>query len=380
VTTLEQDLNLLDAHMGVFNWRNLRRIDWPLLGLVCAMAGVGFVMLLSSSTDVHASPPHYVRQMLFFLIGLVLALGVVCTDYRFLVAMAPLFYVLALALLVAVLYLGIEKGGATRWFALGPVRLQPSEIAKFSVVYMLAWYLTRVRDRLGNPLFFAGAFLIGGIPIALIKMQPDLSTGLLILPIVLGMLWAAGCRRWHLVALGIIGIVAAPLAYTQLKPYQQERIKSFMAPKTEMNDANYQQMQATVAVGSGELAGKGFMKGTQTHLKFLPDYHTDFIFALVAEEHGFIGAATVLGLMSLLLFRGLVLAAACPDLSGALLAVGSVLLLAVHTCLNAAVATTIVPVTGLPFPFLSYGGSYYLVAMLCIGTILSVNVRRGYFD
>jgi rod shape determining protein RodA len=201
------------------------------------------------------------------------------------------------------------------------------------------------------------------------------------------MLFVAGCRRLYLAVILGAGLIAAPVLYFNLdnlplKEHQKIRVVSFFNPEADpeyATNTGYQIEQTKIAVGSGQMWGKGFGKGTQTHMRFLPVYHTDFIFALYAEEMGFIGGAILIGLYGLFLMRGLALARDCPDLAGSLLVVGSLSVVAFHVLVNIAITLNLLPVTGLPLPFLSYGGSFYLTTMMCVGTILSVHVRKGFF-
>lgn len=391
MSRLEQDLNLLEAHIHTFNYRNLRRLDWALVGLTLALALLGLCTLYSASQSASAGVPFYlqfyVKQTLFFAIGLTVAAALVCIDYRALVSLAPFFYGVAIVMLIAVPLIGKTAMGGKHWLRYGEIGLQPSEFSKLALIYMLAWYLSRVQARIHKIAYFAIALAIAGVLLVLILIQGDLGTAIVGSPLVFVMLYAAGCRRLHLLAVIGAGLIIAPLAYfyldhLPLKEHQRVRIVSFFHPEADPNyakDAGYQIIQTKIAVGSGQMWGKGFGKGTQTHMSFLPVYHTDFIFALYAEEMGFVGGVVLIGLYALFLLRGLALARDCPDLAGSLLAVGSVSVLAFHILVNIAITLNLLPVTGLPLPFLSYGGSFYLTTMMCVGTVLSVHVRKGFF-
>ena len=199
-------------------------------------------------------------------------------------------------------------------------------------------------------------------------------------PITVAMLYVAGCKRRHLAAIVVIAVAAAPIAWSQLEDYQKRRVMTIVDPSADPQGSGYHTIQSMITVGSGGLTGKGYMGGTQTYLSYLPEHHTDFIFSQLAEEFGFAGSITVLMLFSFLFFRGLRLARNSTDMAGSLLAVGVVTLLAVHVFVNVGITIGILPVTGLPLPFLSYGGSFYLTTMTSIGILLSVNARRGMFD
>lgn len=389
MSSIQRDLNLLDSHIRTFNYRNLRRIDWILLGITFALIGFGLTALYSASQSLSVETSffslYYVRQFIAFSLGLAIALLIVCIDYRALISLAPMMYLVVVGLLVAVLFFGTEAKGGQHWLRYGPFNLQPSELSKLALVYMLAWYLSAVRDQIQRPLYFAGAFGISGVILALILMQKDLGTALVLPPVVLMMLYTAGCRKRYLVGIVAIGIaVVATVFFTvdklPLEEYQKNRIKSFVQPDADPLASGYQIIQTKIAVGSGQMWGKGIGKGTQTHLRFLPEFHTDFIFALLAEEMGFVGAVVVIGLFSLFLLRGIVLARDCPDLAGSLLAVGCVTIIGFHVFVNIAITLHLMPITGLPLPFLSQGGSFCVTTMMCVGTLLSVHVRKGFFD
>jgi rod shape determining protein RodA len=381
MSQIERDLNLMDSHIRIVNWRNLRYLDWLLVVLVAALAYIGLSNMYSASYGYEGAEStfHFARQALFLGIGTALALLLVCFDYRFLVALAPLMYAAALIALVAVLAIGLTIKGGRSWFRIGSFGLQPSEYTKLATIFMLAWYLSRIGPRIRRIPYLILAFALAGIPSILIAAQSDLGTALVYVPVVFVMVFMAGCRKWHLAAIIIVGLSLIPLGWMQLEPYQRDRVKTFVDPTKAPDDEGYQIIQTKIAVGSGQMWGKGVGQGTQTHLRFLPEYRTDFIFSLLAEERGFVGAVLVIALFAGFLIRGLALADECPEPAGNLLAVGCVTVLAFHVFVNVAITIHLMPITGLPLPFLSYGGSFYLTTMLCVGTMLSVNVRKGMF-
>lgn len=384
MSVLTKNPELFEDQINVFNLRNIRRIDRMLLAIVLVLAFIGIMCLYSASVSGATIEDYHVRQLLNFLLGCGLAMVIVCLDMRFLISIAPMAYAISIGLLLLVAVIGHTAGGGQRWLNLGFRALQPSEMAKVALIYMLAWYLSQVKERIQKFPYLVLGFIIMGVPAFLILKQPSLSTAMTLGPIALAMIYAAGCKRWHLVALLVIGISAAPVAYfTVLTPYQKSRVDSFMkkeVTKEEAQKKNWQPIQARITVGSGGVYGKGFQQGTQTHLSYLPAHHTDFIFALIAEETGFVGSVFVIVLFGLLLLRALELSRRCPDLAGSLLGVGATTILAVHILLNIAITIGLLPVTGIPLPFLSHGGSFYLTTMMCIGTLLNLNIRRSLFD
>ena len=384
--------DFLDSHLGIFNWRNLKRVDLVLLILSLALAIIGLMTLYSASVSVTSGTPYWMKQLPFMIAGFALALAITCVDYRFLVSLAPVGYVISLLLLIYVLWKGDDAKGAQRWLEVFGVRLgQPSEFAKVAFVFGMAWYLALLQERVQKLRYFALAFVIAGIPSLLILKQPNLGTALTFVPVVCVMLFAAGCKRWQLITLiilGISGVTVAMLAAMEiidvplpLEEHQKKRLITFVNPEEDPRGAGWQTIQTKIAVGSGRMWGKGFMEGTQTHLRYLPEHHTDFIFSLLAEERGFVGAMVVIGLFGALLLRALSLAKDCQDVEGMLLIVGSATVLGFHVFVNIAITIGIMPVTGLPLPFLSYGLSFYLATMVFIGTIFSVRARqKGYFE
>ncbi len=373
-----KNMDLLDAHIGVFNWHNFRHVDWILVALVLTLSVVGLRVLYHASPD-SAFPALYQKQAIWLALGVAITFILVCMDYRYLVSLAPIMYAGALLLLVAVLVIGHVAGGGQHWLALGPFRLQPSELSKIALVYMLAWYLSLIQERVKRLPYFLLTFVIVGGVCGLILLQKDLGTMLVLLPVPFVMLYAAGSKTWHLALVILTGLAATPFAWGRLADYQKNRLISFVSPEAHP-DLAYQLRQVKIAVGSGQMTGKGFGQDTHAALEFVPEYHTDFIFALLSEGTGFVGGIIVIGLFAALLLRGLLLARECQEPAAALLIVGALSILGCHVFVNIGITVGLMPVTGLPLPFFSYGGSFLLTAMLCIGTILSANVRRGMFE
>lgn len=396
-----RDFNVRDAHMRVINWRNLLRIDWVMPIFVIALAVIGFLTLYSASRS--TADDYYQRQVFYFAVGLTLAFFIVSIDYRFLIWVAPVMYLGALGLLVAVEVAGSMGGGSERWLRFGVLNLQPSEISKVVMIYGLTWYLTLLGKRIRRIWWFALTFVIVGLPMLLILKQPNLGTAASLGPLVMVMLYVAGARLWHLAVIVLFGLSVIPWLWLQmfdfnphldtegrrahdeaaefyeLKHYQKMRIYTFLNPEEDPAGSAWQTIQSMITVGSGGLSGKGYMQGTQTRLNYVPAHHTDFIFAQYAEERGFLGVAVVIGLYCALLLRGLQFARDCPEMHGTLLATGAVVILGFHVFVNIAITVGVLPVTGIPLPFLSYGGSFYLTTMMLVGIMLNVPMRRRTF-
>ncbi len=387
------DVQYQDITVRVFNWRNLKRVDWMLPLFVVALAAVGWVTMYSAarSSDI----TYFNRQIMYFFIGLAVTLVLVCIDYRFLVSLAPAMYLGGVLLLLAVLAVGTEAKGSERWLVLGPLRLQPSETMKIIMVYSLAWYLSRLGPRIRKLHWFLLTFLLAGLPMALILKQPNLGTAATMAPLLIVMLFVAGCRVWHLAVVILLGLSIVPVMWWQmhnfdpatpaeprgfyeLKHYQKMRVYAFLHPEYDPKGSGWHTMQSKITVGSGGMSGKGYMRGTQTRLNYLPEHHTDFIFSLYAEEQGFVGSVAVIALFLAFLLRGLLFARDCPDMTGTLLAAGIVTVLAFHIFVNIAITIGLMPVTGIPLPFLSFGGSFYITTMAGVGILLNVPARgRG---
>ena len=266
---------------------------------------------------------------------------------------------------------------------------------KIIMVYSLAWYLSRLGPRIRKLHWFLLTFLLAGLPMALILKQPNLGTAATMAPLLIVMLFVAGCRVWHLAVVILLGLSIVPVMWWQmhnfdpatpaeprgfyeLKHYQKMRVYAFLHPEYDPKGSGWHTMQSKITVGSGGMSGKGYMRGTQTRLNYLPEHHTDFIFSLYAEEQGFVGSVAVIALFLAFLLRGLLFARDCPDMTGTLLAAGIVTVLAFHIFVNIAITIGLMPVTGIPLPFLSFGGSFYITTMAGVGILLNVPARgRG---
>ena len=355
--------------------RLLQNVDWPLLG-----AAVGLVILSASTlASLHvgrAGGSVAIRQLAWFGVGIVALVLMASIDYRRLVRAAPLFYVLGLGGLVAVFLLGRTVSGARRWLLVGPVSVQPSELFKLCFVLMAVWLLTsRWAQPIGKTVLMMVAPL-AIVPAVLIVKQPDLGTALLLFPVLIALLVTAGIRMRLLGGLALVGVAAAPLAWLVLKDYQRERLLVFLDPVRDPLGSAYNVIQAKIAIGSGQLLGKGVAGATQSRLAFLPERHTDFIFAVFAETWGFVGCLVLLTCYALLLLRGFDIAASTREPVGRLVAVGVTALVATQVLVNVGMVTGLIPVVGIPLPFMSYGGSAMVVSMMALGLLLSVRMRQ----
>ncbi len=366
---------LLTRERGAGVLEKLWQIPWLFVLLLCAVAAVGYVALYSAGGG--SPEPYAGRHAIRFGFGVVLMLSIALIDVRLIARFAWVGYVGALGLLVLVAMHGNVGKGAQRWIDLGPLQLQPSELMKIMLVVALAsWFHKASWERIGNPLFLIPPLIAILIPAALIFKQPNLGTALITLMIGGAVFFAAGVRFWKF-ALLIGGVaVAAPIAYDQLHDYQRARITTFLDPESDPLGAGYNIIQSQIALGSGGFWGKGFLQGTQGHLNFLPEKQTDFIFTMLAEEFGLVGALTVLALLAWVIAFGFLVALRSRHQFGRLLAVGLATNYFLYVFVNIAMVTGSIPVGGVPLPLISHGGSAMLTTMLGFGLLLSAHVHR----
>ena len=354
--------------------RLLDSLDLPSILTTLALVGVGILTIASATLE--SRPGLWRLQLLWLCIALVGATIVVIVDYRIWAEIALGVHAAVIGLLVAVLFVGTEVGGNRSWLDLGPARVQPSELAKWSTCLVLAVYLSR---RVRGGLSFRGLLEIGvlvGLPMALVAMQPDTGTALIYIPIFLAALLIGGVRGKLLVGIAVVGLLLAPVMWTQLKPYQKERIRTVFDPGRDPSGVGYQVRQSKIAIGSGGLTGKGLFRGTQSQLNFLPAQHTDFVLAVFAEELGFIGAAGVLGLFYYLFYRGVLAARSAQDRLGTYLCTLVVAWFVGQVCINIGMVLGRLPTIGVPLPLVSYGGSALVASVAGIALIVNVRSRR----
>jgi rod shape determining protein RodA len=356
-------------------------MDWPLLGVTAALCVLGLVTLYSAAGSplMDGTPRLFRMQALYMSLGFV-AMGVTTLiDPRFFERVAYLAYGVVVFLLVLVLVMGAVRGGAQRWIPIGPINLQPSELAKLAMVLALArFFAHRPKERgwglrdLAAPL---GIFLL---PMGfLIFNEPDLGTCLFLCFVFAAMSFAVGLRWRTMAVLGLIAVLSTPVAYKfMLDDYQRERIDVLLRPDADPKGSGYQTIQGRYAIGSGQMFGKGWGEGTQGRLRFLPEQHTDFIFSVYAEEQGFVGCVLALALYFGQMLLGLLVAWNARDRFGSILAIGVVSVLFCHVFINLGGVLGLLPITGVTLPFMSYGGSSVLTLLAGVGMLMSVSVRR----
>ncbi len=357
--------------------RPFARFPWHLATIVLAISTIGIWNLASASRSAHA--PVWINQTAWMGVGIVVALAVMLVDHRAFQRLAWVFYALVVVLLVLVMVKGRYVMGARRWLTFGPVNFQPSELAKLSVALALAsWFHSDAEKRKdGYGLFgLAVPLAVTAFPAALILKQPDLGTALIVLAVGGTQILFAKVRWKTLALLAGIGIAGAVFVYPHLKPYQKRRIETYLNPQADALGAGYHATQSMIAVGSGQGLGKGWGQGTQTYLSFLPEQHTDFIFSVWAEEHGFLGCVLLLGLYFALLTSAIDVAGNARDRFGNFLAVGITGMLFWQVAINIGMVSGVLPVVGVTLPLMSYGGSSVIVIFTGIGLLANVGMRR----
>ena len=364
--------------------RFFKRLDYPLLFASLAIILYSLI-IISSATHINTPSEDrfwYVqRQGLFALMNIGIAAVFLNFDYRGLQQYGKKMYIFNLVMLLAVMLFGHAALGAQRWIQIGPISIQPSEFSKLIMIICMAAVL---ESKVGNlkslrDLIPVAAYI--GLPFVLVLKQPDLGTSLVFMAIFFGMVIACGIRWKVLFGIMLTGIAAFPFLWNfVLKDYQKMRLMVFLDPNVDPLGSGYHIIQSKIAIGSGMLFGKGIFQGTQSQLNFLPENHTDFIFAVVGEEFGFIGAVVLLLLYLIVLMRGIYIAREAADMFGRLLAVGITSMLAFHVLVNVGMTTGIMPVTGIPLPLMSYGVSALTTNIFALAILLNINMRKQKLD
>ncbi len=355
---------------------SVRDFDWVLLVFVLVICGLGVMEIYSATYNTKFAGVH-VKQVYWILAGLGFMFLMSLIDYHALLDSVHWFYIAAIVSLVAVLVIGKKYLGARRWIQLpGGQHFQPSEWVKLILIVAIAKYFADSKSEEASVSDIAKAGALVAVPMLLVLKQPDLGTALTYLPVAVMGLFLGGIRYRHAAAIILIGALMLPVAWHFLKPYQKERLVSFMQPEADPQGSGYQVQQSLIAVGSGGIWGKGATKGSQTVGGFLPVPHTDFAFAAFCEEHGFVGALLLLLLYFVVLMRLVHNAQTAPDRAGAFVVMGVVAVLTFHVLVNIGMVVGFMPVTGIPLPLLSYGGSSVLFTFLALGMVMNIRMRR----
>jgi rod shape determining protein RodA len=353
----------------------LWQISWSYVILLCVLAGVGYAALYSAGGG--SPEPYASKHILRFAFGLTLMLSIALVDIRFIARFAWPAYAMGIALLLLVMRMGHVGKGAQRWIELGGTQWQPSEFMKIALVLALAaWFHRASWERMGNPLFLIPPALAVLVPVGLILKEPNLGTAVITAIVGATVFLGAGVRWWKvLLVVGCVGAVT-PIAYSHLHDYQRQRIITFLNPESDPLGAGYNIIQSKIALGSGGMWGKGFLQGTQSHLNYLPEKQTDFIFTMYAEEFGFVGGLALMGLLCLIVLGGMAMAVRCRHQFGRLVALGISMNFFMYVFVNVAMVMGAIPVGGVPLPLVSHGGSAMIMVMIGFGLLMSVYVHR----
>jgi rod shape determining protein RodA len=365
----------MSSSTGLTLGQKIWSINWGMVFLVVIIFSVGFAMLFSAGNG--NIDPWASRQSVRFGAGFLVMLVVAVIDIRLWFRYAYVLYFGALFLLVAVEVMGTVGMGAQRWIDLKVIQLQPSEVMKVTLILALARYFNGVSmEDIGRPTFLLAPLAMVAAPAALVLKQPDLGTTLMLVMAAGAVFFCAGVRLWKFALVGAAGLAAVPIGWTLLHEYQRARVLIFMNPETDPLGTGYHIMQAMIALGSGGMFGKGFLQGSQSHLNFLPEKQTDFIFTMLAEEFGMVGGLGLIGLYILLIVYGIAISLRTRNQFSRLLAIGLTTNLFLYVFINIAMVMGLLPVVGVPLPLISYGGTAMLTVMVGLGLVISVYVHR----
>lgn len=361
-----------------------RRIDWNFAMFILGLNIIGLINVYSATHGIvtAGSDRLFYSQIFWLTVGWLVYLVVTLVDYQFFIRMAYLVYAGNLLALIAVKFVGKSALGAQRWLDFGFFSYQPSESMKLAMVLVLAKVMSQKSypDGLGPKDLFVPLVFLVGVPSAITAAQPDLGTAMMMFIVGSSILFFIRIRRKILIMVTVIGLFGGTGAwFFALKDYQKDRVYTFMDPTRDPRGKGYNSIQSRIAVGSGRVFGKGFRKGTQSQLEFLPERHTDFIFSVLSEEHGFIGSMAVILLFAMLFVTGINIAQQARDKAGSLIVVGVLAIIFWHQFINISMVIGLLPIVGVPLPLLSYGGSNMLTTMAALGLISSVSYRKHMF-
>lgn len=361
------------------NFSFINKLDIILLVAVVILISLGLVTIFSTSYSAAGTDfLNFKKQLIFSIAGIISMIVVSFFDYRALKNYTGILYIFACFILIAVLFSGVLIRGTTGWFNFGFLNFQPVELAKIIIIIILAKYLSRANIHALKKIVVSGVYVL--VPVLLIMFQPDLGNSLTIIFIWFSMLAISGIKRKHIMIILFLGLIVSMGSWSfVLREYQKDRIINFINPQSDPLGSGYNVIQSIIAIGSGSIWGKGLGHGSQSQLNFLPEKHTDFIFAVVAEEMGFMGVLLVLGLFGIVFYRLFKIALEAQDNFGKLLVLGTSFMLMFHIIVNVGMNTGVMPVMGIPLPFISYGGSALVSFLIMMGVVQSVYMKgRGY--
>ncbi len=357
--------------------QKLEQLNWSLISLIAVLAFMGFLMLYSAGGG--SFKPWLIRQLGFFCVFFPLMILIALSDIKIWFKASYFFYVAALGLLFVVDVMGHNAMGATRWFRLGPITIQPSEIMKICTVFALARYFYSIEaEEIGKIRYTIIPLVLIAVPACLIFYQPDLGTGAILVLAGVSILFLAGVKMWKFISAGVATLVAIPFAWQfLLYDYQRQRVLTFLNPNNDPLGSGYNIIQSKIAIGSGGFFGKGYLNGTQGQLNFLPEKQTDFIFTMLSEEMGFIGSFFVIAIYCAIIAIGISIANNTKHQYGRLLVMGVVNIFFIHMFINMAMVMGLIPVVGAPLPFISYGGTIMASMMIGFGLVLNVDLNKN---
>lgn len=359
----------------------LRYIDYVLLINVILTIIFGIIMIYSATYSYPNSSKYIITQILSAIIGFILIFFITLVDYRYFGQAYKIIYILNILILASVFLLGTGKAqwGGQRWIRIGGFGIQPSEVAKIGFIISLAKYLDIIKEKINEIKYLAYLLAYVMVPVILVMMQPDLGTALSFFFIFVVMVYMCNINYKYIISAFLAAIVALPIAWNfLLKPYQKARILVFLNPGSDPLNSGYHVIQSQTAIGSGGLSGNGLFSGFQTQLDYLPEKHTDFIFSVIGEEMGFLGCIVVILLLLLIIYRCIIIAKNTRDTFGSFICIGVASMLLFQTTQNIGMCIGLAPVTGIPLPFISYGGSSLITNLVGIGLVLAVDFRRKY--
>jgi len=373
---MQQTMSRLSTYENLNLAEKLRLLNWGMVGLIIVIGFIGVLLLYSAGGS--SWKPWAGPQLIRFSFGLVLMICIALTNVRFWLNYAYQLYGLMLFLLIVVEIMGHIGMGAQRWINLGFFVIQPSELMKISLVLALAKYFHGLSfEDIGHPIKLVLPTAMVLLPVGLVLMQPNLGTAMLLTLASGAVFFAGGVRAWKFILIIVIGLAILPYAWDHLHDYQKARLMTFMNPGADPLGHGYNIMQSKIALGSGGLFGRGFGQGTQSQLQFLPEKHTDFIFVVLAEEFGMVGAMFLLLLYFLLIAYGFIISFTCQNQFGRLAAFGLTTSFFLYVFVNVAMVTGTIPVVGIPLPLVSYGGTAMLTLLIGCGLLLSISVHRN---
>jgi rod shape determining protein RodA len=361
----------------LFDRRLLTNFDWFILLVTILISCIGVITIYSATGTGLTATNLYMKQIYWMLYSLIFLIISLTIDYHHIERYAYFLYAVMVCVLIVVLTHGKIAGGAQRWLNLGFINIQPSELSKIIMVIVLAKYFDDTKNKIPyNLADLIPPAIIVAIPFMLIAKQPDLGTGIIFLIIFLSISLIAGIEKRSLLILIALSVVVVPSLWFFLKDYQKNRILTLYNPEIDPLGAGYHVIQSKIAIGSGGFTGKGLLSGTQSQLNFLPEKHTDFIFAVFSEELGFAGSLVLILLFVFLILKGIDIIYNAKDIFGALLATGCVAIFGSHVIINIAMTTGLFPIVGIPLPLMSYGGSFTITSYVAIGILLNIKMRK----